>query len=346
MRIFYFFLLILGLNSCTNSTPDFTQVHIEEVFTDSLQTIRDLQAKDADNIWFSSGEGRVGVLQGNVPKLASVRYNQTKLKFKSIAVQDSVVYLLHPTHPVLVYKMEYNQEGAKNIEAVYIQEEQDVFYNVLAFWDSEKGVLVGERENSECLAVARTMDGGATWQEVTCSSLPTLEKGEQLFASSNSNISVYGSNVWIATGGTKARIFHSNDYGENWEVYNTPFVQGEEGAGIFSIAFADAENGVAIGGKWKNKAFNSGNKAYTKDGGRTWKLFANSAYPGLQKQVVYVPNKANKAMVAVGEDGIAYSSNAKDWVNLSDKSLTHISFINDSTAYASKEGSLYRLLFK
>lgn len=346
MRIFYFFLLILCLNSCNSSTSDFTQVHIEEVFTDSLQTIRALQAKDTNNIWFSSGEGRVGVLQGNIPKLASVRYNNTKLKFKSIAVQDSVVYLLHPTRPALVYKLDYNQDGAKNIESVYIQEEKEVFYNAIAFWDGEKGILVGERDNANCLAINRTMDGGNSWEEVPCTSLPNLEKGEQLFASSNSNISIYGSNVWIATGGTKARVFHSADYGENWNVYNTPFVQGEEGSGIFSIAFADANHGVAIGGKWKDKAFNAGNKAFTKDGGKTWKLFANNEHPGLQKQVAFVPNESKKEMVAIGDGGVFYTSNTKDWTSLSDKELDHLSFVNDSTAYASKNGSLYRLLFK
>lgn len=346
MRIFYFFLLILCLNSCTSSTSDFTQVQIEEVFTDSLQTIRALQAKNGDNIWFSSGEGRVGVLQGNVPKLASVRYNETKLKFKSIAVQDSVVYLLHPTRPALVYKLDYNHDGAKNIESVYIQEEKEVFYNAIAFWDSEKGILVGEHENSNCLTIVRTMDGGKTWEEISCETLPTLEAGEQLFASSNSNISIHGSNIWIATGGTKARVFHSSDYGENWEVYNTPFVQGEEGSGIFSIAFADAKHGVTIGGKWKDKAFNAGNKAYTKDGGKTWKLFANNSYPALQKQVVFVPGESKKAMVAIGDVGISYTSNMEDWINLSDIELEHISFVNDSIAYASKKGSLYRLLFK
>lgn len=346
MRVISFFLLLLGCISCTNPVLDFTQVTIEEVFTDSLQTIRDIQARGEDNIWFSSGEGRVGVLQESVPKLASVRYNETKLKFKSIAVQDSLVYLLHPTRPALVYKLKYHSEGAESIEAVYTQEEKEVFYNAIAFWDSEKGILVGERENSDCLAIVRTMDAGATWQEIPCSSLPSLEKGEQLFASSNSNISVYGSNIWIATGGTKARVFYSDDYGETWAVHTTPFVQGEEGAGIFSIAFADAKHGVAIGGKWKNKTFNAGNKAYTDDAGKTWKLFANKEYPGLQEQVVFVPNTSNKTIVAVGEGGVAFTSDAKEWKQLSDQSFEHISFVNDSVAYASKGGGLYRLLFR
>ena len=344
MRLFSILLLISCFYSCTNSTPDFTTVYIEEVFSDSLQTIRDVQAKNAANIWFSAGEGRVGVLQGEVPKIASVRYNETTLKFKSIAVQDSVVYLLHPTRPALVYKLDYDQEGARNLESVYIQEAPEVFYNALAFWDADKGILVGERQNSSCLAISRTMDGGETWNEIPCDALPELEKGELVFASSNSNISVNGSHVWIATGGKKARVFHSDDYGETWKVYNTPIIQGESGLGIFSIAFADAKHGVIIGGKWSDKTFNEGNKAYTTDGGKTWKLFANGEYPGLQKQVVFVPN--TKSVVAVGDYGIAYSYNNKDWQKLSDTTLDHIQFVNDSTAFASKQGTLYRLIFK
>src|SRR5699024_3511876 len=279
-----------------------------------------------------------------VPKIASVRYNETTLKFKSIAVQDSVVYLLHPTQPALVYKLEYDQEGAKSLESVYIQEDSEVFYNAIAFWDSDKGILVGEREDSSCLAIARTMNGGVTWDEVSCEVLPDLDKGEMVLASSNSNISVYGSHVWIATGGKKARIFHSEDYGESWKVYNTPIIQGKNGLGIFSIAFSDAKHGVIIGGKWSDNTFNEGNNAFTNDGGKTWKLFANGEYPGLQKQVVFVPNK--KSMVAVGDNGIAYSYNLKDWQRLSDESLEHIQFVNDSTAYASKKGTLYRLVFR
>ena len=344
MRLFSVFLLIFCFYSCSNPSPDFTTVQVEEVFSDSLHAIRDLQARDETNIWFSAGDGRIGVLQEGVPKIASVRYNETALKFKSIAVQDSVVYLLHPTRPALVYKLEYDEEGASNLESVYIQEAPDVFYNAIAFWDADKGILVGEREDSSCLAISRTMDGGVTWDEVSCDDLPAIDEGELVLASSNSNISIYGSHVWIATGGMRARVFHSDDYGETWKVYNTPIVQGENGFGIFSIAFSDAKHGVIIGGKWSDKSFNEGNKAYTNDGGKTWKLFGNGEYPGLQKQVVYVPNK--KSMVAVGDHGIAYSYNTKDWQQMSDESFEHIQFVNDSTAYASKQGILYRLVFR
>lgn len=345
MRVFLVFLLVFSFYSCTKNGPQFTQVTIEEVFSDSLYKIRALQAKDKENIWFSAGEGRVGVLQNKIPKLASIRYNETVLKFKSLSVQDQMVYFLHPTQPAIVYKLEYEASEARHIESIYLDEDADVFINAIGFWDTERGILVGEREGVRCLEIVWTQDGGNTWKKVECKDLPQLEDGEVLFAASNSNISLYGSHVWIATGGTKSRILHSADYGETWQIYSTPFIQGGPGMGIFTIDFMDENHGVAMGGKWEDKTFNAGNKAYTKDGGKTWKLFSNNEYPGLQNQVAFVPHPSKKSIVSIGEGGIAYTHNAKDWVQLSDKKLEHIYFIAEDTAYASAGGNLYKLLF-
>src|SRR5690625_7674096 len=94
MRLFSILLLLFCFYSCSNPTPDFTTVHIEEVFSDSLQTIRDVQARVRANIWFSAGEGRVGVLQGGVPKIASVRYDETDYRLECISLYDSSLYIL------------------------------------------------------------------------------------------------------------------------------------------------------------------------------------------------------------------------------------------------------------
>src|SRR5699024_1424683 len=207
MRLFSVFLLIFCFYSCSNPSPDFTTVEVEEVFSDSLHAIRDLQARDETNIWFSAGDGRIGVLQEGVPKIASVRYNETALKFKSIAVQDSVVSLLHPTRSVLVYKLDYDQESARNLASVYIQEAPEVFYTALAFWHVDKGIIVGERQNSSCLAIIRTMDGGETWNEISCDAFSELEKGGLVFAFCNSNLNGDDGYGWIPNGGKKDRLF-------------------------------------------------------------------------------------------------------------------------------------------
>jgi hypothetical protein len=79
-------------------------------------------------------------------------------------------------------------------------------------------------------------------------------------------------NIWFATGGKTARVFHSGDRGKTWEVFNTPILHGPESAGIFSIAFRDALHGVIAGGDYKHPDDDGPNLAFTEDGGKTWTL--------------------------------------------------------------------------
>jgi photosystem II stability/assembly factor-like uncharacterized protein len=80
------------------------------------------------------------------------------------------------------------------------------------------------------------------------------------------------SNIWFATGGKTARVFHSPDRGQTWQVYDTPILQGPDSAGIFSIAFRDALHGVIAGGDYKHPRDDGPNLAFTSDGGKTWTL--------------------------------------------------------------------------
>src|SRR6202050_354664 len=59
-------------------------------------------------------------------------------------------------------------------------------------------------------------------------------------------------NIWFATGGKAARVFHSPDRGQTWQVFNTPIVHGPDSAGIFSISFRDPLHGVIAGGDYKH----------------------------------------------------------------------------------------------
>jgi photosystem II stability/assembly factor-like uncharacterized protein len=80
------------------------------------------------------------------------------------------------------------------------------------------------------------------------------------------------SNIWFATGGKAARVFHSPDRGQTWQVFNTPITHGPDSAGIFSIAFRDPIHGVVAGGDYKHPDQDGPNLALTNDGGKTWTL--------------------------------------------------------------------------
>ena len=166
-----------------------------------------------------------------------------------------------------------------------------------------------------------TTDDGQTWTPIPPGQLPPAIEGEGAFAASNSCISILktpiiktpvipseardiGSagihqsgksttptaevgtssldpNIWFATGGKVARVFHSPDRGHTWEVFETPITHGPESAGIFSITFRDATHGVIAGGDYKLPEQDGPNLAFTDDGGKTWtlsKIFPQSYY--------------------------------------------------------------------
>jgi photosystem II stability/assembly factor-like uncharacterized protein len=86
-------------------------------------------------------------------------------------------------------------------------------------------------------------------------------------------------NIWFATGGKAARVFHSPDRGQTWQVFNTPILHGPDSAGIFSIAFRDSLHGVIAGGDYKHPDQDGPNLAFTNDGGKTWTLSRSTPNP-------------------------------------------------------------------
>jgi photosystem II stability/assembly factor-like uncharacterized protein len=81
-------------------------------------------------------------------------------------------------------------------------------------------------------------------------------------------------NIWFATGGKAARVFHSTDRGHTWQVFDTPITHGPDSAGIFSIAFRDSAHGVIAGGDYKHPDQHGPNLAFTADAGKTWTVSA------------------------------------------------------------------------
>jgi hypothetical protein len=113
---------------------------------------------------------------------------------------------------------------------------------------------------------------GKNWNAIPPAQLPLAIEGEGAFAASNTCVAVRDANIWFATGGAAARVFHSPDRGQNWKVADTPIVHGPDSAGIFSIAFRDATHGVIAGGDYKHPDQDGPNLAFTSDGGKTWAL--------------------------------------------------------------------------
>ncbi|NQX77844.1 oxidoreductase [Gilvibacter sp.] len=336
----------LAFISCTDSSaPEFTRIEASAVFRDSI-SIRAIAAVNDSTVWFAANNGKIGVVEGQVPKLATVSYQDSLLAFRSIAKTSDAVFVLSIANPAVLYKIGLEGTNPTFIEDVYTETHPKVFYDAMAFWDDQNGIAMGDPTDG-CLSVILTTDGGNSWNKVPCDRLPETAEGEAAFAASNTNIAVYGDTAWLVSGGKRARVFKTTDRGNSWEVYETPIVEGQAMTGIYSVSFLDANNGIIFGGNWEAKTENGGNKAVTTDGGKTWKLISDQAGPGYRSCVRYVPNTKGKGIVAVGIPGVSYSNDGGDsWIDLTEESYYNIQFVNDTTAFASGYGKIDKLVFK
>jgi photosystem II stability/assembly factor-like uncharacterized protein len=191
------------------------------------------------------------------------------------------------------------------------------FFDAMVFWDPRHGVVLGDpvpdASGKLRFEVLLTEDG-EHWRVLQSVRMPTALEGEGAFAASNSCLAILapGSdpNIWFATGGKVARVFHSGDRGETWQALDTPVAHGLESAGIFSITFRDAEHGVVVGGDYQHPDADGPNLAFTDDGGRTWNLAA--IHPQVYfSSVVYEPrseakvtNQTGARFYLVGQDSV------------------------------------------
>lgn len=183
------------------------------------------------------------------------------------------------------------------------------FFDAMAFWDRDHGIAMSDPVNGRFLIIS-TSDGGATWREMPAGGMPPALAGEGGFAASGTCITVEGrNNVWFGTGGTSgARVFRSTDRGRTWKVASTNITSGKS-AGIFSIAFRDARNGVIVGGDYTKEGESKNNAATTRDGGKTWTTIGVAPPNGYRSCVAYVRDGARSpTLVAVGPSGSDYST--------------------------------------
>ncbi|QNM86413.1 oxidoreductase [Polaribacter pectinis] len=345
-RIIVIIFAFLFLISCKQEyiPRNIEKVTIKEYKIEST-SIRAIQVIDSETVYFAGSNGNIGFTKngGNSWEKTTIMYKDSiKPAFRSLALNKEDSFVLSVGNPALLYKITDNET-----ELVYSEEHVKVFYDSMHFFDDNKhGIAVGD-PTENCASIILTEDGGKTWNKISCNNLPVFEDGEAFFAASNTNIKTIGSTVWIASGGKKARVLKSDDFGKTWAIYNTPIIQGNGPQGIYSIDFADKNNGIVIGGDYSKPEENKANKAITIDGGKTWTLLADGENPNYKSCVQYVPNTDGKEVFAVGKTGISFSNNAgKTWKEVSKDGYYSIQFVDKNTAWLSGNNKIGKLLLK
>ena len=333
-RLFWLFAISFLIISCKTAYQprNLETIDIQEFKIDST-SIRAIVAVDENTVHYAGSLGTIGFTSDGGKTWATkyVTYKDTIIpEFRSLAKNGNDFFVLSVGNPALLYKISDDKTTL-----VYTEENEQVFYDSMQFFDSKNGIAIGD-PTTDCMSVILTTDGGETWKKIECKNLPQAFKGEAAFAASNTNIKIIDDTVWFASGGMKSRIYKSTDLGKTWQVFNTPIIQGEPTKGIYSIDFANKDFGIAIGGDYSKPTINIGNKAITNDGGKTWEIIAEGKNPNYKSCVKFVPNTNGKEIFAVGKTGISFSNDSgKTWKQVSDEAYYTIDFVDKNTAWLS-----------
>ncbi len=178
-------------------------------------------------------------------------------------------------------------------------------------------------------------DGGNTWIPVVAPPRDSGRglhplNGESLFAASNTAITIKDGWLWFGT--SKDRVLRTKLNGTypascdgtvdpyslscgvpwtDWQAASLPLASGNDSSGVFSLAFRNQNNGIAVGGDYKKPNESNGTAAYTTDGGKTWTAATKPPH-GYRSSVAW--DGADKAWIAVGTNGSDVSyDDGKTW---------------------------------
>lgn len=347
MKYFQYIFILLLLSACSSQKEinvNYSTVEIESILDQKI-SIRAILTDD-NYLWYAGNNGNYGKvdLKTNEITKFKVKADTTVNEIRSIAQTKDYIFLLPVANPANVYKISKKDNSQ---EIVYSELNENVFYDSMQFKGDFNGMAMGD-PTEDCLSVIITNDGGNSWRKITCDTMPKVVEGEAAFAASNSNLVITKSKVFLVSGGKKSRVFVSDNFGKNWQVFETPIVKGEAMTGIFSADFYNDKIGFITGGNYEKPDDNSNNKAITFDGGKTWKLVANGVGFGYGSCVKFVPNSNGKALVSVGANGIQYSNDyGNSWQQLNeDKELYTIHFLNHKIAYAAGKNKIIKIKFE
>lgn len=303
----------------------------QKQFINTDASFRGLSAVNQNVAWVSGTKGTVGRTIDGGETWEVIRVTDAaQLDFRDIeAFSANVAYILSigKGDASRIYK---TTDGGKTWKLQFKNEQPEAFFDAIAFWDEQHGIAMSDPVDGRFVMI-RTEDGGANWKPIPPEQIPPAIKGEGGFAASGTCLFTQGkSNVWLASGGAAtARIYHSTNRGNSWTVHETPILAGIESAGIFSIHFKDAANGMIVGGNYSAPNEIGKTVAVSNDGGKTWRLVENKL--PFRSGVVFVKGR----WIAVGTSGSDVSkTNGASWQKLDNENYNSVSFTKTGIGWA------------
>jgi photosystem II stability/assembly factor-like uncharacterized protein len=298
LLLFFALLLFLAL-AAAQSGP---QLQISR----TAESLRGVSAVSRQVAWASGTQGTyLRTIDAGVTWTPAQVPDAGTLDFRAVVAFSADEAFLMSSGPGEQSRIYHTSDAGKYWQLQFTNTNPKGFFDSMVFWDAKHGVVLGDPipdgEGKLKFEVLLT-DDGQNWRVAPSAQMPAAMEGEGAFAASNTCIAIVpgGSDLWFATGGKAARVFHSADRGQTWQVVDAPMVHGPESAGIFSIAFRDPIHGVIAGGDYKHPNDDGPNLAFTEDGGKTWNL--STLHPLAYFSAAAYDRKVNEQ--AIREDAI------------------------------------------
>lgn len=286
------------------ATAALGQISRETQSSNTTEDLRGVSAVSAEVAWASGTHGTyIRTTDGGRTWIAAQVPNAANLDFRGVVAFSADEAFLMSSGPGDQSRLYHTSDAGRHWELQFTNTNPKGFFDSIAFWDSTHGVVLGDPipdEHGQLKFEILTTEDGKSWTPIPPAQLPPAAEGEGAFAASNSCLAILplpDANIWFATGGRTARMFHSPDHGRTWEVFDTPINHGPASAGIFSITFRDPLHGAIAGGDYKHPDEDGPNLAFTNDGGKKWtlsKIFPQSYYSAVVYDRKYRSPKAAK----------------------------------------------------
>ncbi|MEJ7779487.1 MAG: oxidoreductase [Daejeonella sp.] len=242
-----------------------------------------------------------------------------KLDFRDIeAFSEKNAIIVSAGSPAVVLR---TTDSGVTWKEVYRNDSPEMFLDGMDFWDSKTGMIYGDPIKGK-MQLLKTSDSGLTWQNINDNLNVNLIEGEASFAASGTAIRcLKKGSVYIVTGGIQSRIFVSKNFGNTWDVYPCPIIQGKSSTGPFSIAFLDSKKGIAAGGDYQRDTLSENILLLTKNGGKSW-VQPVIGTDGYKSAIEYI---TSQKVIATGTSGTDISEDGgRTWNKISDEGYNSV----------------------
>ncbi|HVW98206.1 MAG TPA: YCF48-related protein [Mucilaginibacter sp.] len=205
-------------------------------------SIRGLSVVDDSVAWISGSRGYIAItVNGGRTWSWSQVKGFEKSEFRDIeAYSDKDAVIMSSGTPALVLK---TTDGGQSWQVKYKNTDTAYFFDAMDFRDKKYGFILGDPINGKFLMM-QTADGGETWKPFNTP--PDALPGEAAFAASGTCLRAVGKNLYIATGGSNARLI---SYNGSWSYAALPLTHGQPSEGAFSLAVGK-DISLVVGGDY------------------------------------------------------------------------------------------------